>query len=210
MKILYYTNDNVTFSEIEEILSEKHDVKRITTRPTQNLLINAGGGFDLLVSDRSRFIIPREVVEILNGMACNLHPSFLPFNRGDQPLLWAAVEGTPFGVTIHSVNERFDEGQIVSQTKFNLPDSFTLRTAYSAVRSHMVGLFKSSWESGVLCESLRNPKLLIPNDVANGSTKSRANGRAAVAKLPYGWDTEIYYLRSHAEFFLNLCSENNE
>lgn len=202
MRILYYTNDVITNSEIQDYLSVSNNVTRITVRPTLENL--TGSKFDVLVSDRSRYIIPQSVIEMFNGRVCNLHPSFLPYNRGDQPLLWATVEGTPYGVTLHKVNEKFDEGDIISQSRFVLPEWFSLKLAYQTVRAYMVDLFKTSWTTGLVLESLKNPSLLIKNDVENGSTKSRAQGRAAVAKLPHGWETTLGYLNKNKSEYLAL------
>lgn len=202
MRILYYTNDVITNSEIQDYLSVLNNVTRITVRPTLENL--TGSKFDVLVSDRSRYIIPQSVIEMFDGRVCNLHPSFLPYNRGDQPLLWAAVEGTPYGVTLHKVNEKFDEGDIISQSRFVLPEWYSLKLAYQTVRAYMVDLFKTSWTTGLVLESLKNPSLLIKNDVENGSTKSRAQGRAAVAKLPHGWETTLGYLSKNKSEYLAL------
>ena len=203
MKILYYTNDTVVESEIQDFLSQNNDVTRITERPTTDNL--KGLKFDILISDRARFIIPINVIEMFDGLICNLHPSFLPFNRGDQPLLWSAVEGTPYGVSIHQVSEKFDEGSIISQTRFNLPEELTLHAAYMIVRTHMVDLFKTSWSTGLLIESLRNNKSMIYNNVNNWTTKSRAQGRRAVSLLHNGWDTTIKYLKLNRNDFLNIA-----
>jgi methionyl-tRNA formyltransferase len=202
MSILYYTNNIIVDSEVQDFLSGSKDVTRITERPTVDLL--GGSKFDILVSDRSRYIIPLDVIEMFNGMVCNLHPSFLPYNRGDQPLLWAAVEGTPYGVTIHKVSERFDEGNIISQSQFVLSEDLTLKLAYEIVRSHMVDLFKTAWTTGLLHQSLSDPNLFIVNDLGKGSTKSRAQGREAVAKLPIGWETKLKYLRENCADYLAI------
>lgn len=202
MRILYYTNDVVKNSEVQDYLSISNSVTRITERPTLENLNRSK--FDVLVSDRSRYIIPQSVIEIFGGMVCNLHPSFLPYNRGDQPLLWAAVEGTPYGVTLHKVNEKFDEGDIISQSRFLLPERFSLKLAYETVRAHMVDLFKTSWATGLVIEALKDSSLLIKNDVEKGSTKSRAQGRVAVAKLPFGWETTLGYLEKNKSDYLAI------
>ena len=202
MRVLYYTNNVVVDSEVQDYLSISNDVTRITERPTVQKL--GGSKFDLLVSDRSRYIIPLNVIEMFNGMVCNLHPSYLPYNRGDQPLLWAAVEGTPYGVTVHKVNEQFDEGNFISQSQFTLSDDLTLKLAYEKVRTYMVDLFKTSWATGLILQSLNDPSLLIENEVDKGSTKSRAQGRSAVAKLPLGWETTLGYLKKNRSYYLSI------
>ncbi|NUU97597.1 formyltransferase family protein [Marinitoga sp. 1138] len=48
----------------------------------------------------------------------NLHPSFLPFYKGRNPIFWATIKNEKFvGMTLHKINEYFDEGDIISQIK---------------------------------------------------------------------------------------------
>lgn len=203
MRILYYTNSNVGESEIENLLQEEGlKVIRTCERPTLEVLNQHK--IDFIVSDRSRYIIPANVIEAMNGKVINLHPSFLPYNRGDQPLLWATVENNPYGVTIHQVNERFDEGAIISQTKFALSESLTLSEAYKVVRQYMVCLFQVSWHSGEIFRNLESPSSLVLNDVDNGSTRSRRQGRIAVSLLPNGWETTLRWLRDNRQIFLSI------
>lgn len=53
----------------------------------------------------------------------NAHPSLLPAHRGPDPLFWAfhAGEATT-GVTIHLMNERFDAGPILAQSRVALAE----------------------------------------------------------------------------------------
>lgn len=201
-KVLYYTNENVEQSEIQDSLEKKgFSVTRMVTRPTLEKGVEK---FNLLVSDRSRYIIPKDVIEHFSGYAINLHPSLLPHNRGDQPLLWAAVEGRPFGVTIHQVSERFDEGAILSQTLVSLSSALSLRQAYSVTRTHMVSLFEAALKTGLIPDGLSQSGHLTPNILELGSSRSREQGRKAVALLPNGWDTTIDHLQRNAEMFLEL------
>jgi len=203
MKVLYYTNDKVVHSEIEDILIHSNaKVNRVTTRPSLEFV--KGEKFDYLISDRSRFIIPESVIDALGGKVVNLHPSYLPFNRGDQPLLWAAVEGTPFGVTIHKVNEKFDEGPIICQTRLSLSDDLSLKEAYKIMRNYMVSLFETSWNSGEIARVLESEDSMLPNKSEEGSTRSRYQGRVAVRLLPFGWETTIKWLRDNREVFLSI------
>lgn len=50
----------------------------------------------------------------------NTHPSYLPYNRGKHPYHWAIVDGTPFGVTIHRVDDGIDTGDILWQKRIEL------------------------------------------------------------------------------------------
>ena len=52
------------------------------------------------------------------GDFINKHCSILPHNKGVLPIYWGLVNNEiNFGVTIHRINEKFDEGEIISQTQ---------------------------------------------------------------------------------------------
>lgn len=56
----------------------------------------------------------------------NVHPSWLPHFRGPVPLFWQRRAGlNESGITIHCMNERLDEGEILAQAPFSLPDGAT-------------------------------------------------------------------------------------
>jgi len=56
--------------------------------------------------------------------AINMHPSYLPNYRGNNPYFWTISNGeTATGVSFHFLNENFDEGDIIAQEEVPiLPD----------------------------------------------------------------------------------------
>jgi len=75
----------------------------------------------------------------------NLHPSLLPFNRGKHGYFWAIVEGTPFGATIHLINEQIDAGNILFQEQIPIDITDTGESLYKKSRSVLMGLFKKNY-----------------------------------------------------------------
>lgn len=61
-------------------------------------------------------IIPESVLHYLKII--NLHPSYLPFNRGSHQSFWALLEDTTIGATVHWINRDIDAGPILYQTKY--------------------------------------------------------------------------------------------
>ena len=47
------------------------------------------------------YILDREFLELLPGGCINVHPAFLPYNRGTHPNVWSLIENTPIGATLH-------------------------------------------------------------------------------------------------------------
>jgi len=70
----------------------------------------------------------------------NTHPSLLPYNRGKHYNFWALVEQSPFGVSLHFVDEGVDSGDIVVQQAIAYDWEDTGETLYVKVE-----LFKSAY-----------------------------------------------------------------
>ena len=75
----------------------------------------------------------------------NLHMSYLPYNRGANPNVWAIVEGTPAGVTLHDIDAGQDTGAIIAQKKVEVTSVDTGKTVYERSVAAAVELFKEAW-----------------------------------------------------------------
>jgi len=73
--------------------------------------------FNLIISFGYKEIINSEIIKKIKRPIINLHIGYLPFNRGYHPNLWAFLENTPSGVTIHEVDNGLDTGDIICQKK---------------------------------------------------------------------------------------------
>lgn len=75
----------------------------------------------------------------------NTHPAFLPHCRGSMSNFWALVEGAPYGVSIHKVDERLDHGQILAQTEIEVGWEDTDETLYHRALAELEKLFIKIW-----------------------------------------------------------------
>ena len=80
----------------------------------------------------------------------NFHPSLLPYNRGKHYNFWTLVENSPFGVTLHLVNEKVDQGDILFQANIEKTWEDTGGSLYDAAKREMVALFTRHYEDLVL------------------------------------------------------------
>jgi methionyl-tRNA formyltransferase len=62
-------------------------------------------------------IIPSDILALPSVGVLNLHPAYLPYNRGWHNSAWALLEETPYGGTLHFMNEGVDTGDIVHQKR---------------------------------------------------------------------------------------------
>jgi methionyl-tRNA formyltransferase len=60
--------------------------------------------------------IPRRITEAAR-IALNLHPGFLPHNKGRGAVMWSIIDGTQAGITAHVMTEEFDKGAILWQRR---------------------------------------------------------------------------------------------
>ena len=87
---------------------------------------------DLLISACYGQKIPSETIRGTQFGALNVHPSLLPRWRGADPVPWTLITGDKqTGVTIVTISNSFDKGNIIAQKKIAVTEkdfSDTLRT----------------------------------------------------------------------------------
>jgi UDP-4-amino-4-deoxy-L-arabinose formyltransferase/UDP-glucuronic acid dehydrogenase (UDP-4-keto-hexauronic acid decarboxylating) len=68
---------------------------------------------DLLLSVYYTQIFSPALLDVVDGLRLNFHPSLLPRHRGTAPLIWAIAEGDEqTGVTVHELTRGVDTGPI--------------------------------------------------------------------------------------------------
>lgn len=133
-KVLEWLQDR-TDVEILEVLKEKKDLSKIKEEEPE-----------LVVSSGFEHKVPKDILDVPEKDIVNLHPSFLPFNRGAHPYVWPLIDGTPAGVSIHYMNEGIDEGPVISRRKVEKKETDTAKDLYDRLQEEMFGLFKDSWK----------------------------------------------------------------
>ncbi|SEF77688.1 methionyl-tRNA formyltransferase [Halobellus limi] len=100
---------------------------------------------DYVVSCGYRHIVPEEILNIPNEGCLNLHPAYLPYNRGANPNVWSIVEGTPAGVTLHWMDPGIDTGNIIAQQKVGTDFSDDGKDLNEKLEDAQVELFQKVW-----------------------------------------------------------------
>ncbi len=99
-------------------------------------------------------ILPKVLIEVPQEACLNLHPSYLPEYKGMSPIMWMLAEGAEQGgATVHHINEKIDEGNIICQERFNIDKNDSFFTTYT--KAGMLG-------ADILCNLLQKCKEL-PN-----------------------------------------------
>lgn len=125
---------------------------------------------DFIVSVGFDHLVPPEILDVPSGDAINLHPSYLPYNRGKSPNVWPLIEGTPAGVTLHSMDEEFDTGDVIAQKQVETDFSDTGKVLHQRLEDAQFELFTETWpdiESGDI--------KYCPQDDVDGSYHTKAD-----------------------------------
>ncbi|WP_336024888.1 formyltransferase family protein [Halobellus salinisoli] len=100
---------------------------------------------DIVVSCGYRHIVPESILGVPEMGCLNLHPAYLPYNRGANPNVWSIVEGTPAGVTLHYMDSSLDTGDIIARREVEPDFADTGKDLYQRLEDAQVDLFKENW-----------------------------------------------------------------
>jgi methionyl-tRNA formyltransferase len=113
---------------------------------------------DMAVSVLFRNILRKPFLDLFPKGSINLHPAFLPYNRGAYPNVWSIVERTPAGVTLHYIDEGLDTGDIIAQEKVMVEMTDTGGTLYRKLEVAALELFRRTWPSIEAGNASRRPQ----------------------------------------------------
>ena len=100
---------------VEIFDKKKFDKSQFETN-TQRVLLNYKIGIICLAGFMQ--ILSKNFISMWQNKIINIHPSYLPKNKGLNPQKQVIDERAPFtGCTVHFVNEKVDSGKIILQEK---------------------------------------------------------------------------------------------
>jgi methionyl-tRNA formyltransferase len=166
LSLIYSGNMEVIFLGVNDIglriyewLCQRDHVEMIAMLTEQNQLdLIQKQEPDLVVSVGFDYLVPSEVLDVPSEGALNLHPSFLPYNRGKSPNVWPLIEGTPAGVTLHYMNTEFDTGDIIAQRKVETDFSDTGKELHERLEEAQFDLITDVWPEIEAGEIERTPQ----------------------------------------------------
>lgn len=171
MNLLLFADDVVGLEVLDFLLGDYPDDLQLVVTTSENEIFQRciGAGIPVSVFESSASIhasistsgitadlgvlawwphILREpLLSITTRGFINFHPSLLPYNRGKHYNFWALVEGAPFGVSLHIVNEGIDTGDIIAQRAIPYDWTDNGESLYNKARKAIVALFRDSYPS---------------------------------------------------------------
>ena len=100
---------------------------------------------DIAISLLFDYILKPVFIDIFPQGVINLHPAYLPYNRGQYPNVWSIIEGTPAGTTLHFIDAGIDTGEIIARELVNVEPVDTGKTLNQKLAKASLDLFKVTW-----------------------------------------------------------------
>lgn len=146
MKIIFLTNNEISESLINWLrIDAKEEVIVISDNLSKEVIEEYKP--DILISYNYRYLIKKDVLDLLPNRVINLHTSLLPWNRGAHPNVWSFLEDTLKEVTIHYIDEGLDTGNIIVQKEvFIDEEKETLKSSYEILNREIQEVFKKNWD----------------------------------------------------------------
>lgn len=116
--------------------------KNLNNENTLNILENCN--VDYIFGIHYPFIINKKLLNIPNIGFLNLHPAYLPYNKGWHTPSWAIIENSPYGATLHFMSEELDNGDIIHQKQINIEVEDTANSLYKKVLDLEFEVFKEA------------------------------------------------------------------
>ncbi|MEY2478468.1 MAG: methionyl-tRNA formyltransferase [Actinomycetota bacterium] len=101
---------------------------------------------ECLLSVLFGFIVPDDWLAVPSWSAVNLHPAYLPWNRGSAPNVWPLVDGSPAGTTLHVMTAGLDRGPVLLQRQVEVRPDDTAATLYRRLEDASFDMMVGEWE----------------------------------------------------------------
>ena len=131
----------------DEILKEMPEEAEVLVYEPESFDITSLPEADLGFCFSFGHILPKEVIAHFPKGIINLHPSYLPYNRGSAANVFSIVNDYPAGVSLHYVNASVDSGAIVAQKKVEVESVDTGKSMYRKLEVAGLELFAENFKS---------------------------------------------------------------
>lgn len=115
---------------------------------------------DYIIGIHFPYIISEELLNLPKIGFLNLHPAYLPYNKGWHTPSWAIIDQTPYGATLHFMSEELDAGDIIYQEEVSVLSHDTANSLYKKVLKKEFEVFIKSFEDLVKLQPNRIQQII--------------------------------------------------
>ena len=182
--VLFLTNNENTSDLYEWLCRKEEKVYRVENKLTLEMVRQLAPAY--MISFNYRHMIPKAVLDEMEGRVINLHTSYLPYNRGSSPNFFSFWEDTPKGVTIHKMDVGLDTGAILCQKELFFDENKeTFASSYDTLMIEIKKLFRENWEN------IKSDRLTAREQVGEGTCHRMKDLEEIRNKYPFSWSDVI-------------------
>ena len=126
-------------------LEHDHILEGNQFRELEGLALLQALSLDYILCVHFPYIVPPAVLSIPQYGVLNLHPAYLPYNRGWHTPSWALLEDTPAGATLHSMDAGVDTGNIIHQKRLVVSPGDTAHSLYQRLLKLELEVLQEAW-----------------------------------------------------------------
>lgn len=102
------------------------------------------GKYDLIISAHCKKIFDKKLIE--STRIVNIHPGLNPYNRGMYPHIFSIMNGLPTGATIHEIDDKIDNGDIIVQKEVVIHMYENSKELHQRIMKVEMDLFESHFD----------------------------------------------------------------
>lgn len=120
-------------------------------------VVNSLSGYDVdyIFGIHFPYIISQRILNIPKVGFLNLHPAFLPYNKGWHTPNWAILEKTKYGATLHFMSNELDSGDIIAQRELKVQPNETSNQLYQRALELEKEIFIESFDELLTLKPIR-------------------------------------------------------
>lgn len=134
-----------TLISLCSFLDPERVLKGYRFRQSESISLLKNLNLDYILCVHFPYILPIEILSIPKIGVLNLHPAYLPYNRGWHTPSWAILEETPAGATLHFMDTGVDTGDIIWQKSLEVSLGDTANTLYQRLKRLEMQVFEEAW-----------------------------------------------------------------
>lgn len=116
---------------------------------------------DYIISIHFPYVFPQVLLNLPRHGILNLHPAYLPYNRGWHTATWAIISNAPYGATLHFMDKTIDTGDIVMQKKIPILPQDTANSLYRRALKMELKIFQQAWPLLTSFSYQRRPQIRL-------------------------------------------------
>ena len=144
-----FKQDNLTLCVLD---NNKEIIKFANKRKIKFINKNFNQYFDRIIKNQFDWLLniwgykilkKNFLIKFRNNL--NMHPSYLPFNRGRDPYYFSIINKTPIGVCIHKMDQTVDGGKFYVRKKINIDFPMTAGEIFNQSLFEIKKVFLKNW-----------------------------------------------------------------